>query len=160
LNAALHGVDPTLAGSAPALAELAPFGLVSAAAVLLLGAAGGVAVLSARRPARRGPTWDCGYAAPSARMQYTASSFADGLVGLFRWALWTQRHAAGVAGTFPGTARLATHLPDPVLDRMILPAAAWLARASLWLRWLQRGHLHSYVLYILITVIVALLVAR
>jgi hypothetical protein len=92
-------------------------------------------------------------------MQYTASSFAAGLVDLFHWALWTERHAAPVAGNFPAPARLATHLPDPVLDRMILPAAGWLARASLWLRWLQRGHLHSYVLYILITVIVALVVA-
>jgi hypothetical protein len=93
-------------------------------------------------------------------MQYTASSFAGALVELFRWALWTESHVTGVAGTFPAPARLATHLPDPVLDRLIAPAAGWIARASLWLRWLQRGHVHSYVLYILITVIVALLVAR
>ena len=52
------------------------------------------------------------------------------------------------------------NLPDPVLDRMILPATRLITRASLWLRWLQRGHVHSYVLYILVTVIVALLVAR
>jgi len=160
LGAALHSFDPELAASGPALAEVAPFGLVSAAAAALLAGAAAVAALVARRPARRGPTWDCGYAAPSPRMQYTASSFASGLVDLFRWALWTELHATGIAGTFPGPARLSTHLPDPVLDRMILPAARWLARASIWLRWLQRGHLHSYVLYILITVIVALLVAR
>jgi hydrogenase-4 component B len=160
LGAAMQSFDPTLAAAGPALADVAPFGLVSAAAAMLLAAAVAVAALAARQPARRGPTWDCGYAAPSARMQYTASSFAAGLVDLFRWALWTELHATGVAGTFPGPARLTTHLPDPVLDRMIFPAARFLARASLWLRWLQRGHLHSYVLYILITVIVALLVAR
>ena len=101
-----------------------------------------------------------GYAAPTARMQYSASSFAGGLVDLFRWALWTELHATTVGGVFPGPARLSTHLPDPVLDRMILPAARFLARASLWLRWFQRGYLHSYVLYILLTVIAALLAAR
>ena len=31
-------------------------------------------------------TWDCGYAAPTARMQYSASSFADLLVGLTHFA--------------------------------------------------------------------------
>jgi hydrogenase-4 component B len=160
LESALFGFDPALAASVPTIARVAPFGLVSAGAALLLAAAAAVAALTARRSARRGPTWDCGYAAPSARMQYTASSFAGGLVDLFRWALWTDLHATDVAGTFPGPSRLATHLPDPVLDRMILPAARLIARASLWLRWLQRGHLHSYVLYILITVIVALLVSR
>ena len=159
LEGALRGFDPALAASVPTLASVAPLGFVSAGGALVLAAAAAVALLAARRPARHGPTWDCGYAAPSARMQYTASSFAGGLVDLFRWALWTNLHATGVAGTFPGRAQLGTHLPDPVLDRMILPATRWLTRASLWLRWLQRGHLHSYVLYILVTVIVALLVA-
>jgi hydrogenase-4 component B len=160
LGAALSSVDPALSEPASALTRVAPFGFVSVAAGVLLATAVAVAVLAARRPARRGPTWDCGYAAPSARMQYTASSFAGGLVDLFRWALWTERHATPVSGDFPAPARLATHLPDPMLDRMIVPAASRLAQVSLWLRWLQRGHLHSYVLYILITVIVALLVAR
>jgi hydrogenase-4 component B len=159
LGAALHSFDPALREPGFGLAIGAPFGLVSASAALLIAAALAVWAFTARRPARPGVTWDCGYAAPSARMQYTASSFAGGLVDLFRWALWTERHGARVTGTFPSPAQLATHLPDPVLDRMLLPAAGWLARASLWLRWLQRGHVHSYVLYILVTVIVALVVA-
>jgi len=160
LGAALASFDPALFEPAEALALTAPFGFVTLTAAVLLGASAATAALIGWRSARRELTWDCGYAVPSVRMQYTASSFAGGLVDLFRWALWTEVHASDVAGTFPGPARLATHLPDPVLDRMILPATRWLARASLWMRWLQRGHLHSYVLYILIAVIVALLVAR
>jgi hydrogenase-4 component B len=156
LGGALEALDPTISEPAHALAVAAPFGFVTTAAAILLATGSAIAALIGRRPARREPTWDCGYAAPSARMQYSASSFADGLVGLFRWALWTERHAAGIAGVFPAPARLTTHLPDPVLDRMIVPAAGWLTRATIWLRWFQRGHLHSYVLYILITVIVAL----
>jgi hydrogenase-4 component B len=92
-------------------------------------------------------------------MQYSASSFGGGLVDLFRWALWTELHATRVEGVFPVPARLSTHLPDPVLDRFILPAARLLAKASIWLGWLQRGYLQPYVLYILIAVIVALVVA-
>jgi hydrogenase-4 component B len=159
LEAALHSIDPMLGASVPSLAQAAPLGVVSVAGAMLLATAAAVAALVTRRPVRRGPTWDCGYAVPSARMQYTASSFAAGLVDLFRWALWTERHTTEVAGPFPASARLATELPDPVLDRMILPAARSVTRASLWARWLQRGHLHLYVLYILITVIVALIAA-
>jgi hydrogenase-4 component B len=160
LDAALRSFDPALAASGLTLAGVAPFGFVSAAAAILFAAAAASAALFNRRPARRGLTWDCGYAAPSPRMQYTASSFAGALVDLFHWALWTESHITSVAGAFPAPARLTTHLPDPVLDRMIAPAAGWIARASLWLRWFQRGHVHSYVLYILVTVIVALLFAR
>ena len=45
-------------------------------------------------------TWDCGYARPTARMQYTASSFAQPLTGLFRTFLRTR--------TSFGSARRAT----------------------------------------------------
>ena len=84
----------------------------------------------------------------------------ENLLDLFRWALWTERRASGVAGPFPKPSWLRTHLPDPVLDRVVLPAADWVTRASLWLRWLQHGHVHWYVLYILTAVLVALLAAR
>jgi hypothetical protein len=38
----------------------------------------------AGRVIRTVTTWDCGYAAPNARMQYTASGFAQPLTSLFR----------------------------------------------------------------------------
>jgi hypothetical protein len=106
-------------------------------------------------------TWDCGYAAPSARMQYTSSSFAHGLVEWFRWALWPEIQAPQLgARPFPGPARLHTELPDPVLDRLALPAARWLAQASTWFHWLQRGRVHSYVLYILVATLFAFIAMR
>ena len=166
LEAAVHGVDPGLS-AAPPLAQTAPLGAVSLAAVGLLAAFALVAALVAalgggaarRAPAGR-PTWDCGYATPSPRMQYTASSFADGLVGLLRWALWTEVEQPRLDGAFPGPARLHTHLPDPVLDRLALPAARRASQASLWFRWLQRGHIHRYVLYILLALVVAFVSTR
>jgi hypothetical protein len=160
---ALQSFDSGLAASGPRLAELAPLGALAGVAAGLLAAAAVAALLATGFPrarVRRGPTWDCGYAAPAARMQVTASSFADGLLGLLRWALWMQLQGPRVAGPFPKPASLHTHLPDPVLDRAVLPAASRLVRASVWLRWVQHGHVHAYVLYILCAVLVALLVAR
>jgi hydrogenase-4 component B len=157
LEAAIHAFDPALAAAAPRLAAAAPFASISLAAAGLLAALGvAVALLTRGGPAPRGVTWDCGYAAPTPRMQYTASSFADGLVQTLRWALRPQARADRVAGPFPAPAQLHTRLPDPVLDRLALPAAGWLVRASLWFRWVQHGRLHTYVLYILVAVVFAL----
>ena len=46
-------------------------------------------------------TWDCGYARPTARMQYTASSFAQPLTDLFQIFLGTRKHGAAAAGLLP-----------------------------------------------------------
>src|SRR5262249_6624660 len=82
--------------SEPPLAALAPLGWISAAGVLLVALLLGGAILLRGllrgRVAEPTGTWDCGYAAPSPRMQYTASSFAQMLVGLFSWALWPRTH--------------------------------------------------------------------
>jgi hydrogenase-4 component B len=166
LEVAVRSVDPSLAAAGPGLREVAPFDAISLGAALLLAALaalGVAAVVSARRvrrPAPRAGTWDCGYAEPSPRMQVTASSFADGLLGILRWILWPEVHAARVAGPFPEPAALHTRLPDPVLDRVVLPIARRLGEASTRLRWVQQGHLHAYVLYILIALVVALLTTR
>jgi formate hydrogenlyase subunit 3/multisubunit Na+/H+ antiporter MnhD subunit len=163
LASALDAFDPALGAS---LAGVAPFGSISLAAWALLAALAAVAAVAAslarrRRLASRPLSWDCGYAAPSARMQYTASSFADGLVGLLHWALWPEVDAKRLARSpFPGPAHLHTELPDPVLDRLTLPAAHRLSRVSLWFRWVQHGRTHSYVLYILLALVLALLAAR
>jgi hydrogenase-4 component B len=163
LEAAVRSFDPGLAAAGPGLREVAPFDSISLGAALLLGALAAAAAVAARRvrwPAPRDATWSCGYAEPSPRMQVTASSFADTLVGILRWLLWPEVDAARVAGPFPEPARLDTRLPDPVLDRVALPVARRLAEASTRLRWVQQGHLHAYVLYILIAVVVALLTTR
>ena len=68
----------------------------------------GVAALAAvsRTGLRRAPTWDCGYAMPTARMQYTAGSFASIINEWFAWILrpWREEHRP--EGTFPAGASL------------------------------------------------------
>ena len=117
------------------------------------------APLRQRRPAAapRAATWGCGYQAPNERMQYTASSFASGLTGLFRCCLGTRGSVAEVAGLHPGAASLATETPDAVLDRAVLPACRRLARVATWLRArLQHGVGSLYLLYVALAVVVLL----
>ena len=125
---------------------------------------GGVLTWWLHRRSRRAevqqPTWGCGYPLPSARMQYTASSFADALVKLFRFGLWTKEHDAKALGLFPNQAKFASHTPDAVLDRLLLPLLTALAIAATWLRtWLQNGVTSLYLLYVVLTLIALLIMS-
>ncbi len=103
------------------------------------------------------PTWDCGYTVPLPRAQYTASSFADGLVSGMRIALWPHVHLPKLKGFFPFPGRFQSHVPDPILDRLAAPTLAFTAKGFTLLRFFQSGQLQVYLLYILLT-LVALLV--
>ena len=110
--------------------------------------------LLAARPVESAGTWDCGYAAPTPRMQYTASSFAQPLVRLFAVALQTRREAPTIRWPFPDTVRFHTDTPDVVRLRIFAPIYAGMRWAAARLRWIQHGNLQLYVLYIALTVIV------
>jgi hydrogenase-4 component B len=106
-----------------------------------------------RHPVARGPTWGCGYVAPSARMQYTASSFADMLVRFFSAVLRPKTHRPSALELFPKQAHFESHVGDVVLDSLVAPAFEAFARLFSWFRWMQRGSVHVYLLYILITIL-------
>ena len=57
-------------------------------------------------------TWGCGYSAPSPRMQYTASSFAQPLTDLFKTFLRTDRKEENPPGIFPEGTSFSTETPD------------------------------------------------
>jgi len=99
---------------------------------------------------RRGPTWDCGYAAPTAHMQYTGGSFAGIPGGWFSWILLPVRKLRRPRGLFPAQASLVEQLPDVVLARVLTPASALILRVSSAVRQLQHGHLQFYILYVVI----------
>lgn len=105
----------------------------------------------------RGWTWGCGYAAPTARMQYSSSSFAQMLVGLFSWALLPKIQRPRIATLFPSNTPFQTEVPDPVLDRAAAPAFKQLGWLFSWLRLLQQGQLRFYLLYIFVILIILLL---
>jgi len=130
---------------------------VALAAVAALGA-GGLWFRVRRTGVVRGLTWDCGYAAPTARMQYTAGSFAATITGWFAWILRPERHAEPPTGAFPMRARFDEHTPETILDRVVQPAGSIVLRAAAAARKLQHGRIQAYILYVLIGVVgVALL---
>jgi hydrogenase-4 component B len=95
-------------------------------------------------------TWDCGYAVPTARMQYTAGSFAGIITGWFAWILRPQRHTHIPKENFPAHASFEEHTPETVLEHLIEPTGSVVMRVSLAVRRLQHGRLQAYIFYMLI----------
>ncbi len=143
------------------LAQAAPLGWISRAglALIALCALGFLATRRARSRAARGrPTWDCGYAAPTPRMQYTASSFGLSIVGLFSPLRAPKNRRLSVKGYFPGESRLEGKPPALALDRVARPLGLAIDRFLPRLHLLQRGQTHLYLLYVLVITIVLLAV--
>ena len=130
-------------------------GLLAAVALL----AWSVRRIGRARGTPRAVTWDCGYARPSARMQYTGSSLGQMVVGLLAWVLSPHTRGPGVRGPFPAPASLRIEVPDAVLDRAILPGLGVVTRLLLRLRLLQQGKVQVYMLYILLVVVILLFMA-
>lgn len=148
---------PTPPG-ATALADAGDLvGAIGVAAALLIVGIAAAAVLRSRllhaRAVETTGTWDCGYARPTARMQYTASSFAQPLTTLFHLVLRTETHFKPPAGLFPREGTWATETPDAFRETIFRPAFASIGRTLGRLRPLQQGRMHLYVLYIVLTLI-------
>lgn len=96
-------------------------------------------------------TWDCGYAKPDSRMQYTASSFAQSIVMLFSWLLRPHTHNPHLKEYFPKTQKIKSHIDEIVLDRFLVPASNLFRHCCGWFHRFQHGLIQHYILYILIT---------
>ena len=103
----------------------------------------------ARRPAPIAPTWGCGYATATPRMQYTASSFAAPLLD-------TAAALAPLEIARTDT-MLATHPVDPVLDRALDPAWRGLVRLAQRLMPLDRARVHVHLLLVVGALLMLLL---
>jgi len=101
-------------------------------------------------------TWDCGYARPTARMQYTGSSFAQPLTTLFGVLMPTRLSGRDPDGVFPGRADFSTETPDVFQERFYVPLFRGIQRVLATLRWLQQGKVQFYILYIAVTLLVLL----
>jgi len=154
------GTDIAALGTSSALAiqVLSGTGWVSLSLLLL---AAGLFFIRRRLP--RGQeqtvtgTWDCGYARPTARMQYTASSFAQPLTDLFRFILRTRRQSDQVQGLFPKGATFGTETPDAAREWLFVPLFRTIDRVVAPIRRMQHGRVHEYLLYIAIVLVLLLI---
>jgi hydrogenase-4 component B len=161
LNQAVQAWDTAAQLTSPvAINGLLPLPLLTMCGLLVAGSSLLLYVwLSRRIRWDRAPhriTWSCGYATPTVRMQYSATSFAQFLTGLFRSVLAPQVATPRIDVLFAEPSRFEMHQDDPVLDRRILPAARSLRAIFIRLRFLQQGRIQQYLMYVAMAVILLL----
>ena len=161
LDGGVSAWAPDLKERIPRLATLAPLDRITLMGSLLMaGLVLGGALLWIRMRLSvvvKGPTWGCGYLAPTARMQYSSSSFAEMLVGLFAWVLRPRTHKPRDLPLFPHRTDFHSEVPDTVLDEIVLPTFHFGARLFSLLRVFQQGNIQVYLLYIFVALIALLL---
>lgn len=101
-------------------------------------------------------TWGCGYSRPSARMQYTGSSFVQPFSSAFRSLLGTEGKEQLSLPPLPGEATFVTGTPDPLLKRLYGPLFDSLADSLIWIRRIQAGGVHLYILYLILALVAVL----
>lgn len=164
---AIAPVVAVICGGPAAQVQTHLSGVGGAMAFIVTGSAGLLALVTVLAVLRRGllagrsvekaGTWDCGYARPAAKMQYTASSYAQPLTHLFSNFLRTRNKLRAPQGYFPEGASLSTRTPDVFSDRAYRPIFKGVGRTVSWLRRLQAGSVHLYILYIALTLVILLI---
>ncbi len=128
---------------------------VAAAALVLLTVA--IASWRGRRVvATESETWGCGFARPTARMQYTGSSFAEMLILRFGWALFPRARVRPPRGPFPRRASFESHVPDTVLDAALVPVLRRGAWGAEWARRFQQGQVQRQALLVALALLTLL----
>jgi hydrogenase-4 component B len=137
---------------------VAPVGAIAAVGWLAVALCWPVASLLRGRSPARSATWGCGYAAPSARMQYTASSFSEQFADrVLPRALARRVRTTAVTGRFPAAVSFESEEGDPLTRGSYEPFFRAIADRFARLRVLQQGNAHLYLAYILVAVIASLL---
>ncbi len=146
LTDAVHIVAPSADVSIVAeilqpLAVLLPL-LIGAIVVLVA-----LRELAVRHALRRdGATWGCGYPEPTARMQYTSTSFGEPLTRVFQPMLRTDSRATTTAWW--------SETPDRVLMQLYMPMVDAVRRAGQRIRSLHSPRVTRSLFYVVATVLV------
>ncbi len=140
-------------GSGPLYAVVLAGWALLALVALLLGAR---RLLLRGKTVTAGPTWGCGYAAATPRMQYTASSFAQPLLAPLARLMRPTLRKRRPKGLFPEKASYASHYEDPADRALFDPAVRLFERLGAALRPLQHGRLQAYLLYVLLALVALL----
>ncbi|RKX73837.1 MAG: hydrogenase [Spirochaetes bacterium] len=102
-------------------------------------------------------TWGCAYACPSSRMQYSSSSFARMINGLFGFVLRPRVHEPQIESYFAEPSLFESHVDEPVLDRKLIPAVLSIKKIFSRALPLQQGLTHRYLIYVVV-ILAALMV--
>jgi formate hydrogenlyase subunit 3/multisubunit Na+/H+ antiporter MnhD subunit len=106
---------------------------------------------------RRGPAWDCGYAAQTARMQDTAEGFGQPIKLIFEHFFGIQR---SIPSPFERHPRYESMVRDRLWELVYLPLARLMNAVSEKIGMLQHGRISIYLLYSFVTLILLLVFVR
>ena len=98
-----------------------------------------------KRGTRRSCTWDCGYARPDARMEYTGTAFSQPLTDFFQPLLRSKHEVTLPEGEFPAQASYREKTNDPAA-KLYLGIVHLLGRIAEKVHAFQSGYLHLYIL--------------
>lgn len=114
-------------------------------------------VLVRGKKAVAGPTWDCGYARPDSRMQYTAHSFSRPLVKTFSLFAPSVDKETKPDGLFPAQGDFASE--NPGIDQAWGYRDVFVAvlRVAEKIRLMQTGRVQAYLLYMAVVLVALLL---
>lgn len=147
-----------------AMTGIDPVRLLALSLVLLLPVAITIAVQRRRRPRRIVELgWGCGQSTPTARMEYTATSYAEPLARIFARPLHLRRSLSLPTGQ-PVTeasqqVRFEQHIDDSTNRALFEPVARALLRLGDLGRRLHNGSIHRYLMFSFVAVLVVVVVA-
>ena len=113
-------------------------------------------IRSKKQPNAENLTWDCGFAEPTARMQYTATAFIQPLADLFNGVLHQKKSIVPVQGYFPKEAEFTTETPDGGSRWLWEPLFKAASFVSDKVKRLQSGFLHIYILIMVLAILLML----
>jgi formate hydrogenlyase subunit 3/multisubunit Na+/H+ antiporter MnhD subunit len=142
-------------------AYLEPLAILAAVAAGLAAVATIAAVVSRRVPRRKVDlAWGCGGVRAGARMQYTATSYAEPLARVFDDALRPERDVvvthAGESRYLVERVQFRQRVADLVEDRVYRPGLTVVDRLGVAGRRLQNGSIHRYLGYSFLALVVVL----
>jgi hydrogenase-4 component B len=109
------------------------------------------AMLLSNRAVSTSLTWDCGYAQPTSKMQYTASSYTQAQADFYLPVVPVEEDIKKPVGLFPLPGHFRQAVPDAFLKYGYTSLFRTLHRLLARLSWLQQGQVNIYVLYIAVT---------
>ncbi len=106
------------------------------------------------RPIDKTVTWDCGYAYPTVRMQYTASSFAEPIGAFFKPVLKPLINFDKLGGVFPKPQKFEEHIYDIAEKSIFDPMFKYIRVVLLSIKKRKKSTIQSYLSLIFITLII------
>jgi len=157
LSLVAPAANQLVGASALRLLSSGPPAALTTMAALLIAVVAFLAVVRARllrgRSIGAAATWGCGYAHPTARMQYSATSFAAPVLAPFSAALQIRSHGELPAGVFPAPAHYEQHVGDMAGERLLVPVWRRFLQMAGRARVIQHGRMQLYLVYVLCTLV-------